>query len=126
MDARLVVLPVIREQTEQGVLRLSGEFDLGGCEVFTSAAEALLTAGRRWLVLDCADLTFCDSSGINALLRVWQRTQTVGGGLAVAAVGEPVQRAFDVTGLDQVLPMTADVDEAFHLIASAPAGEEPA
>jgi anti-sigma B factor antagonist len=51
-----------------GVLWLSGEFDMAEIERFLRTATAHVD-GRHEVVLDLSELTFLDSSGIRALLR---------------------------------------------------------
>jgi anti-sigma B factor antagonist len=51
-----------------GVLWLSGEFDLAEMERFLRTATAHVD-GRQEVVLDLSELTFLDSSGIRAILR---------------------------------------------------------
>src|SRR3954451_16598423 len=51
-----------------GVLWLSGEFDMAEMERFIRTATAQVD-GRRQVVLDLSELTFLDSSGIGAIVR---------------------------------------------------------
>jgi len=51
-----------------GVLWLSGEFDMAEMERFLRTATAHVD-GRREVVLDLSELTFLDSSGLRAILR---------------------------------------------------------
>src|SRR3954465_7305049 len=68
--------PILKNQTHplqircdrDGVLWLSGEFDLAEMERFLRTATAHVD-GRQEVVLDLSELTFLDSSGIRAILR---------------------------------------------------------
>jgi anti-anti-sigma factor len=51
-----------------GVLWLSGEFDMAEMERFLRTVTAQAD-GQREVVLDLSELTFLDSSGIGAILR---------------------------------------------------------
>jgi len=51
-----------------GVLWLSGEFDMAEIDRFLRTATAQVD-GRRQVVLDLSGLTFLDSSGIGAIVR---------------------------------------------------------
>jgi anti-anti-sigma factor len=53
-------------------------------------------------VLDCAGLTFVDSSGLSALLTQTKITREAGGSIALANVAAPVARVFALAGLDGV------------------------
>ncbi|RKT54817.1 STAS domain-containing protein [Saccharothrix australiensis] len=83
-------------------------------------AVALLTAGARVLVLDLSGVTFCDSSGLGAMLSVWRRARALGAGVAFAAVPSPLSRRFEVTGLDRVLGSYPTAGDA--LAAQGPTG----
>ncbi|MGX8903875.1 STAS domain-containing protein [Streptomyces netropsis] len=125
MNTRLVVLPAGREQEEQAVLRLTGELDLDSEAVLAAAMTEVLDGGRRWIVLDCSQLAFCDSRGMNALLGAQQRARAAGGGIALAAVGGHVRHVLALTGVDQAIITAASVDACFGLISPSPAGTTP-
>jgi anti-anti-sigma factor len=56
-----------------GVILLRGEIDMGCVDtVVDTAASALSSPAVRWLVLDLAEVTFIDSSGIGALVKIRQ------------------------------------------------------
>jgi anti-sigma B factor antagonist len=79
--------------------RLSGELDLSGVEVLLSAVEhAAATDGG--LVFDLSELTFVDSSGISAFVRMAR--QADGGALVLEAPLPQVQRVLDLVGLGGV------------------------
>jgi anti-anti-sigma factor len=60
--------PLEIRSDHDGVLWLSGEFDLAGMEPFLRTATANVDGGRE-VILDLSELTFLDSSGIRAILR---------------------------------------------------------
>ncbi|MFH8255507.1 STAS domain-containing protein [Streptomyces roseolus] len=104
------------EEEERGtVLVLRGELD-------HDSAVQLDEAGRRGtgaaggaagpVVVDLAALTFCDSSGISALLRLHRHASARGRPLELAAVPRTVRRLFALTGLDQIFTVRADAHEA--------------
>jgi anti-sigma B factor antagonist len=68
-------------------------------------------------VLDLADLTFIDSSGINALVVAAKATSASGGVLIVAAARQHVQRVFEIVKLSEFVPLEAGLDEALQRIA---------
>lgn len=82
------------------VLALSGELDH---DTAAPLKEAL--AGQsvtRRVVVDCAGLRFCDSTGLNVLLRARLRLLDGGGRLDLAGLGPPVDRMFEITGARSV------------------------
>jgi anti-sigma B factor antagonist len=55
------------------------------------------------VVVDFSDVTFCDSSGIRALLNARRRQHEAGGSLRVASAGHAVRRVFEIARVDDVL-----------------------
>jgi anti-sigma B factor antagonist len=86
------------------VLRLSGEFDLACEEAFRDRA-AQMPSGAEVLI-DLRELTFIDSTGIRLIVELWQRSNNDGIDLAILPGPPDVQRVFQITGLDEVLPIS--------------------
>jgi anti-anti-sigma factor len=57
-------------------------------------------ASGKHVILDLRRLQFVDSSGLHALLRVDRRLQETGGSLTIIRGPRPVERLFNLTGLD--------------------------
>jgi len=80
----------------EGVLWLTGEFDLAALDEFQTVVDAVLDAQRE-IVLDLSELTFLDSTGIRAILVVAGR---VGEGVIIRRPTPPVRRVLDLVGID--------------------------
>jgi anti-anti-sigma factor len=94
----LVVQP--ERQGDACLLRVSGELDLASAELLRSAVEEQVAAGHvADLVLDLADLTFLDSSGLGALLQIRSEALARGGSFRVGAVAPGVARVIEIAGL---------------------------
>ncbi len=78
------------------VLRVAGEVDLHVADALVGEALAL-EADR--MVIDLADVTFIDSSGLHALLRIQRH---VAGGLALRNVTPVTARVLELAGLGDV------------------------
>ncbi|MFF8729408.1 STAS domain-containing protein [Streptomyces sp. NPDC015171] len=93
---------------------LRGELDFSSAVQLREAADQVLATLPRPepLVIDCTALSFCDSSGISALIHVYQRLSAQGGTLRLAAVPGSVARVFRLTGLDQVISVYATASDA--------------
>jgi anti-sigma B factor antagonist len=96
---------------------VSGELDFSEAAGLGSTLEQLRADGSCWFVLDLADLTFIDSSGINALVVAAKATSASGGALIVAAARQHVQRVFEIVKLSEFVPLEAGLDEALQRIA---------
>ncbi|MFJ5553345.1 STAS domain-containing protein [Streptomyces sp. NPDC093225] len=103
----------VRPEHDRVVLLLSGELDHDTAEPLREAVTAAFTGpGRPRLVVDCAGLRFCDSTGLNVLLRARLAAQEAGGTLELADVRQPVARMFRLTGADGVFRIHADLATA--------------
>ncbi len=57
------------------------------------------------LVVDCAGITFMDSSGIAVLLRLWKRMEALGGTIQVTGLREQPARVLGAAGLQRLFPL---------------------
>ncbi|MEU0005683.1 STAS domain-containing protein [Streptomyces sp. NPDC006314] len=64
------------------------------------------------LILGLAGVTFCDSSGLNSLIRLRRRAQEAGGRLILAGPPPQLARMLALTGADTILPVHGSVAEA--------------
>jgi len=92
----------------EGVLWLSGELDLSQMDVLAETAAATLN-GQRMIVLELSDLTFCDSSGIRAILRL---AQTVPDGVMLRNVRDNVKTVLEIAGVDGASGVRVDPDSS--------------
>ena len=102
----------VRPGADAIVLVLSGELDHDTAEPLRDALADSVAAAPDRIVVDCADLRFCDSTGLNVLLRARLAAREAGGRLELAALRPPVARMFDITGAHQVFQVYASLDEA--------------
>ena len=81
------------------VLAVSGDLDISGVDEFLDHAERLVDAGAAEIEVDLGGVTFIDSSGLGAMVRL-QRTATAAGRqLWLSNVPRPVTRILELTGL---------------------------
>jgi anti-sigma B factor antagonist len=78
------------------IVRLSGELDVGSADDLT---ERLAEIGGSNVVVDLADLSFMDSSGIGALIRAKNRMAADGNSLVLSRPQPNVLRVLEITGL---------------------------
>jgi len=94
----------------QAVVALRGELDVVDA---ASLAAALMDAVAREpvIVADLAGLEFIDSSGAAALVLVRKQARRAGGDLLLAGPQDQVLRFLTVSGLADVFPVLASVEE---------------
>ena len=104
MDAR----PFEVRWDAEGVVWLSGELDMASVDSFSD--RVITNVRGPQAVLDLSDLTFVDSSGIRAILRL---AQACGQGVRLRNVPDNVRAVLAITGIDETMgvridPATAD------------------
>jgi anti-anti-sigma factor len=96
------------EVTHQGATTtaaVAGELDLATAPELLAAVEGLVALGRTRIVVDLAGLGFCDSSGLDALVRSLEAARVAGGCLALRAPQPPVARLLELSGLARLVPV---------------------
>ncbi|MFD1831333.1 STAS domain-containing protein [Streptomyces desertarenae] len=104
-------LTLVETRGPLAVAAVGGEMDLHTAPDLRRQATALI-GDHPHLILDLSGVTFCDSSGLNALLRLRRHAGENGGRLPLAAPTDRITRMLRLTGADTVLPLHADVAEA--------------
>ena len=98
----------VRRDDRRARLVVVGELDLETAPKLLTGVVEQLRIGVDELVIDLAELSFIDSSGLGTLVGCWRRAQQAGVALIVANPNEDVSMTLEITGLDQILPI---VDE---------------
>ena len=87
------------------------DIDITNAAAFRAAL--LEAAGRRkTFVVDMSRTQFCDTAGIHALVLAHKRASAQGSEVRLVITGAAVLRIFSVTGLDEVIPQFASLEEA--------------
>src|SRR5690349_21675574 len=78
---------------ETVVVEASGELDLSVADTFEDEVRRALSGGTAEVVLDLAHVTFIDSTGLRALVRVAAETRQNGNRLSIRRdLSQPVRR----------------------------------
>ncbi|MFE3328914.1 STAS domain-containing protein [Streptomyces sp. NPDC059176] len=103
-----------RPGPEPGILvfALSGELDHDTAEPLRTALDEGIAGGARRLLVDCSGLLFCDSTGLNVLLRARLAAQDADARVELAALRPQVARMLAITGAGAVFPRYASIGEA--------------
>ncbi|MEV8093174.1 STAS domain-containing protein [Kitasatospora sp. NPDC085879] len=95
------------------VCSLSGDLDLDGlAEVEAPLRELVSAAAPGVLCIDLAAVGFCDSTGLNLLLRLRLDAEESGVTLVLAQPGPQLSRLFELTGTGAVFRVFETVGEA--------------
>ena len=85
---------------------LRGELDHHGARELMEAMDRLMEQNLpNRTVLDLADLTFMDSSGIAVILRAKRRMEALSGNLVVVNIPKQAARVLDTAGLSRFVKL---------------------
>ncbi|GAA2637193.1 STAS domain-containing protein [Actinomadura fulvescens] len=107
--------PLIVTVARQGgwhVLTVTGELDLASVPALQADLyDVWAETAAPWVALDLTAVSLCDSTGVNALVRAWQRTTRAGGQLLLLRPHPRVAAVLCRTALDQHLPIATHLPE---------------
>jgi anti-sigma B factor antagonist len=107
-------METVVEATPNGVaiIGFSGRLDLlSAAEAKAKMAEAV-EDGHNRVVVDLADVTFMDSSGLGALVGGLKGARQAGGDLRIARATDQILSVLKLTMLDRVLRPYETIEEA--------------
>jgi anti-sigma B factor antagonist len=100
-----------------GIVRLPAEVDLATAQEVRDSLLSTVNRGGIHLVVDATDVTFIDSTGVNALIRGRERAELLGGSVHVASDASSVRRVLEVTQLSRVLHLVPTMEQALECIS---------
>lgn len=93
------------------MLTATGELDVASAAEFVSELKRAQSSSARALVIDLRALTFIDSSGLAALVKVEHESRASGKRLVVIKGPHQVQQLFELTGLAERLTLIDSPDD---------------
>jgi anti-anti-sigma factor len=111
-QSAIVTMPSPDDQTQ--ILSVRGELDLATADGLYRRGRAAIGHHARLLLLDLADLSFCDACGLSAIVRIANEAQAAGCRYALVAPQPLVVKMLRITGLNARLPVFATMEEARH------------
>jgi len=93
---------VVSSTTEDGtVIYVRGEIDLTTHHTLVRMLDEAVARGQN-VIVDLSRTTFMDSSGLRALMELWQSQTAAGLDLLIRNPSDPVLRTLHYAGLDRV------------------------
>ncbi|MGK5447878.1 STAS domain-containing protein [Streptomyces radiopugnans] len=115
-----IPLSIEQIQDSLAVAAVTGDVDLRTASALRARALEVVRQGQPHLVLDLADVGFCDSAGLSALIGIWHAARNADGSLSLAAVPARLMRMLAVTGADTLLPVHPSVADALAARSTGP------
>jgi anti-sigma B factor antagonist len=97
--------------SDRYLITVSGEVDLATSPQLDTAVIAAIDSGNSSVVIDLTDVTFMDSSGLGVIVRALKRCREAENDLDLVITNERVLKVFGITGLDQVIPIHASIQD---------------
>jgi anti-anti-sigma factor len=94
------------------VIAVEGEADMATAVKFNESFFSAVRSGTRRVVADLSEVTFIDTTMLNALVVGHRRMTRDQGEFAVVCDGARVQRILDITGLGQILDVFRSREDA--------------
>jgi anti-sigma B factor antagonist len=91
------------------VVTLPAEIDVTNADMVREDLLSAMNQGAALLIADLSKTTFCDSAGVNALVRTSRRAGASEGALRLVVSTPAVQRVFSITGVDRLLDIFPSV-----------------
>jgi anti-sigma B factor antagonist len=102
----------LQERDGCAVLSVSGEVDLATAPQLRERLVGLVADGHRRIVVDMSGTEFLDSTGLGALVAGLKRLRAHDGEMRIVCTTPRVQKVFEITHVDRVLPLFESVDDA--------------
>lgn len=98
-----VSIDVSRRSGGGTLIEVGGELDLSSVPQLRSCLSDLVNRGELDLVLDLADVTFCDSTALGVFVGAHRRVAASGGHIEFRQPPSTLRNLLMVSGLDQIL-----------------------
>jgi anti-anti-sigma factor len=103
----------IRKSGDVNILDVAGKATIGpGNDSLNSQLRILINEGTRSVLLNLANVTQVDSSGISTIVRTFVTLQCNGGALKLLRPHGRVRMVFELMGLLRAIPTFEDESEA--------------
>jgi anti-anti-sigma factor len=108
-----VTMTIDRVQVEdKAVLRVAGRMDVESASSLEQACDACIADGLTKLVLDLTELIYISSMGLRSVVSVAKKLKDKSGNLRICQAGGLVRQVFEITRVNQVIPMHDSLESA--------------
>ena len=102
----------IEEREGVAIVSPRGDLDAENVASFQTEIDKLLGDGVHYYVIDLGDVSFLDSSGLAAIVRLYKRVRIGEGDVRLARVPPSVMTVLELTRLSKVFDIFATAAEA--------------
>jgi anti-anti-sigma factor len=98
--------------TGRAIVTTPAEIDIGNAGDLREALLSAAAARQPVLVVDMTSTEFCDSTGLNVLVRAVSRAEQDAAQMRLVVRGQALQRILAVTGVGGMFPLYDSLTEA--------------
>jgi len=113
----------VRWLGQVAVATLPAEIDVVNGDQVREDLLTVLNRGPVTLIVDMTGTTFCDSAGVNALVRAHKRADACGARMRLVVSAPTVRRVLAVTGVDRLIGTCPSVAAALDAVNPLTQGE---
>ena len=106
------------------VMSLPAEIDISNADLVREDLLSAINRGAALLIVDMSATTFCDSAGVNALVRAFKRATASGSGMRLVVAAPAELRRLAITGVDHLIDAYPNVAMAMAAVDHAGPPEE--
>jgi anti-sigma B factor antagonist len=100
----------LRRIGQHGVVTVPAEVDITNTDEVRRALLSVVSQDVPVLIIDMSGTTFCDSTGVQAIIATYR--QTAANGTELRLVATAMLRILTVIGVDQLIPIYPDLNAA--------------
>jgi anti-sigma B factor antagonist len=93
---------VARDERDRSLVHVTGEVDVASAGLLKDTLYSVVDEGHDRVVVDTAEMSFIDSSGLGVLVGALKRVRERDGALVLRGLQPPARKVIDITGLDEV------------------------
>ncbi len=94
------------------VLHVVGRMDAESAAQFEGQCDSCISEGSTSLIVDLGDLSYVSSMGLRSFVGVAKKLKNKGGELRICRLTGLVRQVFEITRLNQLVPMYDSVESA--------------
>ena len=102
---------MISEADDDTVVHVRGDIDLTTHDTMVRMLDDAASRGQN-VIVDLSRTTFMDSSGLRALMELWQSQTAAGLDLLIRNPSDPILRTLHYAGLDRVFKVDRQSEPA--------------
>ena len=105
------------------VIDLAGRFDKYAAPPVVETLEQLTAGSTPTVLVNMADVSFVDSTGLATLVQGLKRAKQQGGDLYLCCLQQPVYMVFELTRLDKAFDIFVSEEHALKTFATRPTAQ---